>query len=295
MTNLRLIDLLPPWYAETLDYQAICEAEQPMFDDVQQALAQLLLNMGWLTMDVDTVQPWEKALNIVPNPTYEDLDFRRMRVLNRLTLKPPFTLQFLHNKLDDLIGPALYSVEVDYPNYTLYIESNAQDQAYSQEVEFTVNRIKPAHITYIHRGNIIVDILVGEQVDYTIWGGWHYHLGQWYLGQKPFAEIQEQGVLKTPNQTSVQPAMLELLAGYTSDDVAAVRINGTVNIPTFNKLVVGNVLTVTYSVTPAMASTVTQAELLASDGTVLFNAQNIYLAVTDQVSVKHTVTIKEGA
>lgn len=295
MTNLRLIDLLPPWYAETLDYQAICEAGQPMFDDVQQSLAQLLLNMGWLTMDVDTVQLWEKALNIVPNPTYEDLDFRRMRVLNRLTLKPPFTLQFLHNKLDDLIGPDLYSVEVDYPNYTLYIESNAQDQAYSQEVEFTVNRIKPAHITYIHRRNIIVDILVGEQVDYTIWGGWHYHLGQWYLGQKPFAEIQEQGVLKTPNQTSVQPAMLELLAGYTSDDVAAVRINGTVNIPTFNKLVVGNVLTVTYSVTPAMASTVTQAELLASDGTVLFNAQNIYLAVTDQVSVKHTVTIKEGA
>ena len=44
-----------------------------------------------------------------------------------------------------------------------------------------------------------------------------------------------------------------------------------------------------------MASTVTQAELLASDGTVLFNAQNIYLAVSDQVSVKHTVTIKEGA
>ena len=89
--------------------------------------------------------------------------------------------------------------------------------------------------------------------------------------------------------------MLDLLAGYTSDDVTAVRINGTVNIPTFNKSVAGNVLTVTYSVTPAMASTVTQAELLASDGTTLFNAQNIYLAVTDQVSVKHTVTIKEGA
>ena len=294
-TSTDLQSLLPPWYREVFDYQAINGALEPLLEEAQGFLEQVLLNFFPQTMDVGTVEMWEDTLHIVPDPSYEDLDFRRARIINRISTKPPYTLAFLYQKLDELIGPGLWSVDVDYPNYTLYIESNAQDQAYSQEVEFTVNRIKPAHITYIHRGNIIVDILVGEQVDYTIWGGWHYHLGQWYLGQNPFAEIQEQGVLKTPNQTSVQPAMLELLAGYTSDDVAAVRINGTVNIPTFNKSVVGNVLTVTYSVTPAMASTVTQAELLASDGTVMFNAQNIYLAVTDQVSVKHTVTIKEGA
>lgn len=294
MTNIRLIDLLPPWYAETLDYKTICEAEQPMLDDVQLSLMQLLLNMGWLTMDIDAIKLWEQALQIIPDPTYEGLDFRRARILNRITLKPPYTLQFLHNKLDELIGPGLYSVDVDYPNYALYIESNVQDQAYSQEVEFTVNRIKPAHITYIHRGVIITDIFVGEHVGYTIWGNWNYHLGQWYLGQKPFAEIKEQGVLKMPNQTSVQPAMLELLAGYTAADVAAVRINGTTSVQNFSKSVVNNVLTVMYSVTPAMASTITQAELLAADGTVLFKAQNIYLAVTDQVMVKHTVTIKEG-
>lgn len=294
MTNIRLIDLLPPWYAETLDYKTICEAEQPMLDDVQLSLMQLLLNMGWLTMDIDAIKLWEQALRIIPDPTYEGLDFRRARILNRITLKPPYTLQFLHNKLDELIGPGLYSVDVDYPNYALYIESNVQDQAYSQEVEFTVNRIKPAHITYIHRGVIITDIFVGEHVGYTIWGNWNYHLGQWYLGQKPFAEIKEQGVLKMPNQTSVQPAMLELLAGYTAADVAAVRINGTTSVQNFSKSAVNNVLTVMYSVTPAMASTITQAELLAADGTVLFKAQNIYLAVTDQVRVKHTVTIKEG-
>ena len=293
-TSTDLQSLLPPWYREVFDYQAINGALEPLLEDAQGFLEQVLLNFFPQTMDVGVVELWENALHIVPDPSYEDLDFRRVRIINRISTKPPYTLAFLYQKLDELIGPGLWSVDIDYPNYTLYIESNAQDQAYSQEVEFTVNRIKPAHITYIHRGVIITDIFVGEHVGYTIWGNWNYHLGQWYLGQKPFAEIKEQGVLKMPNQTSVQPAMLELLAGYTAADVAAVRINGTTSVQNFSKSVVNNVLTVMYSVTPAMASTITQAELLAADGTVLFKAQNIYLAVTDKVRVKHTVTIKEG-
>lgn len=293
-TSTDLQSLLPPWYREVFDYQAINGALEPLLEDAQGFLQQILLNFFPQTMDVGTVELWEDALHIVPDPSYEDLDFRRARIINRISAKPPYTLAFLYQKLDELIGPGLWSVDIDYPNYTLYIESNAQDQAYSQEVEFTVNHIKPAHIAYVHRGVIIKDILVNEGIVAGEWGDWNYKLGSWQLGLLPFREIVNEEVLKTASQTSVQPAMLELLAGYTAADVAAVRINGTTSVQNFSKSAVNNVLTVMYSVTPAMASTITQAELLAADGTVLFKAQNIYLAVTDQVMVKHTVTIKEG-
>ena len=169
MTKLRLIDLLPPWYAEVLDYQAICEAEQPMFDDIQAAAAQMLLNLGWLTMDVDAVKLWEQALQIMADPTIESLDFRRFRILNRISTKPPYTKRFLEQKLDEMIGEGLWSLDIDYANYTIYIESNAQDQAYSQEVEFTVNHVKPAHIAYVHRGVIIKDVLVNEGITVAAW------------------------------------------------------------------------------------------------------------------------------
>lgn len=293
-TSTDLQILLPPWYREVFDYQAINGALEPLLEEAQGFLEQVLLNFFPQTMDVGTVEMWEDTLHIVPDPSYEDLDFRRARIINRISTKPPYTLAFLYQKLDELIGPGLWSVDVDHPNYTLYIESNAQDQAYSQEVEFTVNHIKPAHIAYVHRGVIIKDILVNEGIIAGEWGDWNYKLGSWQLGLLPFREIVNEEVLKTASQTSVQPAMLNLLAGYTSDDVVSARINGTVNITDITKSVSANTLTVTYDVLPTQASEVTSAELLAEDGTVLFSATGIYMAITDQVNIKHTINIEEG-
>ena len=39
-------------------------------------------------------------------------------------------LIFLREKLDLLFGPGNYLVEVDYPNYTLYIEASVESQRY---------------------------------------------------------------------------------------------------------------------------------------------------------------------
>ena len=128
-TSTDLQSLLPPWYREVFDYQAINGALEPLLEDAQGFLEQILLNFFPQTMDVGVVELWENALHIVPDPSYEDLDFRRARIINRISTKPPDTLAFLYQKLDELIGPGLWSVDVDYPNYTLYIESNAQDQA----------------------------------------------------------------------------------------------------------------------------------------------------------------------
>ena len=117
----------------------------------------------------------------------------------------------------------------------------------------------------------------------------------WQLGLLPFRDLINEEVLKTASQASVQPAMLNLLAGYTKEDVVSARINGTIPITDISKSVSANVLTVTYDVLPTQASEVTRAELLAADGTVLFSASGIYMAIADQVNVKHTINIKEGA
>ena len=134
--DTSLLSLLPPWYREVLDYQQICLTEQQQFE------ACLL----YQTMDERAVGMWEQVFRIVPNPQVESLAFRRTRVLNRISTRPPYTLGFLYQKLDELIGPGEWKVTVDYPNYTLYIESAAQNQNYATELAFTINRIKPAHI-----------------------------------------------------------------------------------------------------------------------------------------------------
>ena len=105
---------------------------------------------------------WEQVFRIVPNPQVESLAFRRTRVLNRISTRPPYTLGFLYQKLDELIGPGEWKVTVDYPNYTLYIESAAQNQNYATELAFTINRIKPAHIVWVNAPFVRTGLLLSR-------------------------------------------------------------------------------------------------------------------------------------
>lgn len=290
--DTELCRQLPPWYREVLDYQQMCQTETAQFEALAQEITGIAENFFFQTMGLDGIEMWEQIFHIVPNPQTEDVDFRRYRVLNRITTKPPFTLGFLYQKLDELIGPGLWEVTVDYPNYTLYIESSAQNQNYASEVAFTINRIKPAHIVYVNAPFIQSGILLSETIEKAK-RVFNYHLGYWNLGQLPFASDEDSEVVKMPEVPSIQTALLTGVANFVSGDVASARINGTISISALTKSVSGNTLTITYTVTSSQTTEVTQAELLDADGNVL-TSSNIYVPITDTAVIKHTIPVAEG-
>lgn len=290
--DTQLLPLLPPWYREILDYQEICQTEQEQFEALAEEITAVADNFFFQTMDAGAVSQWEQIFGIIPNPAVESLEFRRARVLNRVSTRPPFTLGFLYQKLDELIGPGGWTVTVDYPNYTLYIESSAENQQYATEVAYTVNKIKPAHIVYVNTPYLRSGLLLSESIELSQLT-YHYQLGSWGLGVQPFATEQGQGVIKMPTTPSIQQALLTGVAGFVSGDIASARINGTVSVPDIEKTVDGSVLTVTYTVTQAQAETITQVELLGSDGTVL-TSSTVYVPVTGSTIMKHTIPVSEG-
>ena len=160
-----LLSLLPPWYQRILDYQQICQAEQVQMEALATEIAAVANNFFFQTMDAGAVSQWEQIFRITPNPATESLEFRRARVLNRASTRPPFTLQFLRQKLDELIGPGEWTVTVDYPHYTLYIESSAENQQYATEVAYTIGRIKPAHIVFVNTPYLRAGLLLAEQIE----------------------------------------------------------------------------------------------------------------------------------
>lgn len=294
-----LLKLLPPWYREVAEYQQICNAEAQQLQTAALATQSIAGNFYFQTMNLAGVQMWEQIFNITPNPATETLAFRRARVLNRISMRPPYTLGFLYQKLDELVGPGLWSVEVDYANYALTIEAGAEDQSYWQELAYTVNHIKPAHITYISRPLIRTGILMSEEVRSAHFE-WNYYLGSWALGAKPFADMTDMEVVKTANINSIQPAMLNGVANFTSSDVAYVQINGGIDIGTINKAVtpakyVGGAatLTVSYNVTTTMVDAVTSVALMDANGNAL-TSMSVYVPVTETVNLQHTILIQEG-
>ena len=312
MTAVRLIDLLPPWYREVLDYQAICEAEQPMFDEVQAAAAQLLLNLDFLSMDLASVELWERALQILPEPAAESLDFRRFRLLNRISTKPPYTLRLLEGKLDELAGQGLWSMEIDYPNYTIYVDRAAQGMNYTLELEWTINHIKPAHMAYVSRPYTVASVLVAEQLSYTptSWNyllgswrlgekpfsddapAWNYQLGSWKLGEQPFESLEE--IVAKPESTpSVQLPLLSAAAEAVMQTIYAVRINGATTITALQKSAAGSQVQVTAAASQSIAEVITKEELLDGLGNVLSSAE-VYIPVTGAVQLNYRITVREG-
>lgn len=286
-----MLELLPPWYREVYDYQEICQTEQAQFEILAGYIDTVAQNFFFRTMDESSVSQWEQAIGITPNLQTEDLQFRRDRVLNRISTKPPFTLGFLYQKLDSLLGTGNYEIEVDYPNYTLYVKSSAQNQLYAQEISFTINTIKPCHIVYINMPFLADHVLLNESV-YLAELIWNYRLGYWRLGGLPFGQKENKGEIVMPNQKTIQPAMLSNVAGFLSTDVKSARLNGSIVIADISASTSGDTASFLYTVTPQQASEITLIELLDANGNVLTSAP-VCVPVTDTTTFSHDIVVKE--
>lgn len=294
MPETDLCQYWPRWFREILDFQALCQTEGEELRLMAAFLERVRANLFVQTMDEGTAAVWEAILHITPNPVTEPLSFRRDRVLNRLSMHPPFTLTFLYQRLDALFGPGNWEVEVDYPNYTLYIEAAVEDQQYFAEMSVTMDLIKPCHIVYISRPRVAGCLLLSEEV-VKYHARYNYILGQWALGRRPFAGQGESEVVKMASQPSILQPLLDQAAGFVAEDIQSVRINGSIRITALSRSTVGNVASVGYRVLREQTEEVTRIELLDKAGTALTTSAVSVPVTEEAVAFRHAFVVKEGS
>lgn len=286
-------ELFPSVYNGVLEISALSETDDVLLDRALAKLERAQLNQFILTADEETISVYEKMFSILANPTTETLQFRRERILNRMSLQPPFTMRWLQNKLDEIIGVGKWNAYVDYANRTLYIESFVVNQQWFNELRITINRIKPCNLVFVNKPLIMADVVANETI-VSATQHYNYILGQWQLGQEPFATTDSEEVIKLPIVKSINPNLLADVASFSATDVVAVRLNGSVKLSNFTtKAGQGTTTIVEYEVKPAQASEITQIELLGTGDRVL-TASAVYIPVTEAVICKHSINFKEG-
>lgn len=286
-------ELFPSVYDGVLEISVLAETDDVLLDQALAQLEQAQLNQFILTADEETIEVYEKMFSILANPSTESLEFRRERILNRMSLQPPFTMRWLQNKLDEIIGVGKWNACVDYANRTLYVESFIVNQLWFNELRITINRIKPCNLVFINKPLLIEDVLASETV-FTSAKHYNYVLGHWQLGQKPFATIDPEEVIKLPSVKSIDNNLLTDVAAFSASDIVAVRLNGSVKISEFTtKEGQGTMTLIEYEVKPAQAREITQIELLGTGDRVLTSSA-VYIPVTEAVICKHTINFKEG-
>ena len=286
-------ELFPSVYNGVLEISVLSETDDVLLDQALAKLERAQLNQFILTADEETISVYEKMFSILANPTTETLQFRRERILNRMSLQPPFTMRWLQNKLDGIIGVGKWNAYVDYANRTLYVESFVVNQQWFNELRITINRIKPCNLVFVNKPLIMADVVANETI-VSATEHYAYILGQWQLGQEPFATTDSEEVIKLPSVNSINPNLLADVASFSATDVVAVRLNGSVKLSDFTtKAGQGTTTIVEYEVKPAQASEITQIELLGTGDRVL-TASSVYIPVTEAVICKHAINFKEG-
>ena len=234
-------------------------------------------------------------LNIIPNPSTESIEFRVDRIINRLSMTPPFTFPFLKKKLNEIIGVGKWEAYIDYHNYTLYVESSAVNQIWFHEILVTINRLKPVNIVFTNKPFVAAKIHVSENINLTQ-VSFNYRVGTtWVLGQKPFTSLENMGVIKMAGVPSIKQEMLNSIAEFTSSDIAKVRVNESLIIADFTiKESTQNIVTIEYQIALESGITeITKVELLDVVDNVL-TASLVYVPILESIILKHTIQIKEG-
>lgn len=273
----------------------LINSEQQTMDILKNDMFITFFNTFVLTSNEEGVIMFEKMLNIIAIPEVEDLEFRKHRIINRLSMKSLYTFRFLKQQLDTMIGEGKWTGYIDFDEYALYIESSATNQQWYQEVSFTINQIKPCNITFINVPYTAHSIHLSEEVSYGA-KVWKYRQGSWKLGEHPFARYDGGGIIKMTRTPSINNVLCSDTANFVASDVAYVIINDSIRIDDFRlKVAEGNVVNIQYEVTNSMTSVIKKIKLMRNDGQVLTEC-SVYVPVNtnDTAICKHSITVQEG-
>ena len=146
---MKVSDYKPALYEDNIEMNALLNTEEIEFENrLKLGIENSYHNTFIKTANEQGIANYEKILNITSIPENESLDFRRDRVINRLTTAIPFTEIFLRRKLTELLGEGNWEYTLDYNNYLLTIKTLVPGNAWYVELLDFFNKIVPCNIEW---------------------------------------------------------------------------------------------------------------------------------------------------
>jgi len=284
-------------YDGILETDELVKTENITFNELNEVTLQTIGNFYIITADDEGVYKFETEQGIVADELNESLDFRKQRLINRTTTFLPYTFPFLKEKLDSLLGVGEYNTYIDFANYTVYLEYCAQDAIWGNEVTVMIAGMKPCNMVF-RTTPIITSLLnISEQVNLNQVTFNYKMNGSWQLGQHPFADLQDKGIIKMAKFSSVQPILLSNIQDYVATTVGYVIVtDGTTNFRISNFSTKGKgILTYTIPSTCGL-SQITNIKVYDIKDNILTNS-TVYLDSTQISSsplIKHNFSATEG-
>ncbi len=169
-TNLSLY--FPNIYKEVMETKALIDVENKLFDALEDRTSEVENNQFVLTANERGLIIYERMLNIIANPGVETIQFRRERIINRLSTAPPYTLRYLKQRLNSLLGVDNYELELIYDEYILHLTTYIGAMGKLDELLRTLFAILPVNLDKTVHNKIIQDgealFFIGQALDVSM-------------------------------------------------------------------------------------------------------------------------------
>ncbi|QOR33938.1 DUF2313 domain-containing protein [Clostridium sp. 'deep sea'] len=182
----KLLKYLPNYYKQFPEIQALMNSEGNEIDKLKTALKWILDNQ-FVATSTETLKKRENELGI-DSLGGESLDFRRLRIINRYSTRPPFTMKFLEEQISAMAEGRQVTIKPVVAEYKVKVNMPAKDADIINEMDRTVNVYLPANmvceIGVADENRILFDekAMIKEYDRYT-------KLGLWSLGNSKFGEL----------------------------------------------------------------------------------------------------------
>ena len=144
-SRYKLIERLPPFLQDKIEYIKICDTTEPNISDIWIKIDEIYKNLFLYELNIYGVKRWEKILKITPKAS-ESLEDRRFRIINKFLNKVPFTIRSLENILDTLLGKNNYKMDYCNDTFTLTIRVRTLVEHRLEELRKTLREIVPTNI-----------------------------------------------------------------------------------------------------------------------------------------------------
>lgn len=142
------VDYLPWWFKDVAEVMMIMPNDDNIVEFISNQLDVFEANRFIQTAEIGIIVQWENLLSIEADPANETIEFRRQRILTRLSLSLPYTTPYLRRRLDQLVGADSYSLSIDYNNYTINLSLRISQEALYDEILTFIHLIKPANMVF---------------------------------------------------------------------------------------------------------------------------------------------------
>lgn len=116
---MKLIEYMPTFLQEVQEFKEIFNSEDIEIEDIKEKIAELLDEVVVQTAKSYGLDRYEKIYGITNTTT--DIERRRFNILSKINNRIPYTLNWLKNKLNNLVGKDNYEIILDHNNYKITV------------------------------------------------------------------------------------------------------------------------------------------------------------------------------